>query len=117
MAAKFDLSVLGVVENMSGFTTPDGQRFTIFGEGGGQLLADEIGAPLLGKVPLQEELRSTADRGTPLVAENPDAPAAQALFHLARGIVAATPQELPVVQAPAMAAAPGFGGKELPVIQ
>jgi ATP-binding protein involved in chromosome partitioning len=46
MAAKFDLSVLGVVENMSGFTTPDGQRFTIFGEGGGQLLADEIGAPL-----------------------------------------------------------------------
>ena len=117
MATKFDLEILGVVENMSGFTTPDGTRHTIFGEGGGQLLADEIGAPLLGKVPLQEELRVQADVGVPLVAEDPDAPAAQALIHLARGIVAATPRELPVVQMPAMAAAPGFGGKELPVIQ
>jgi ATP-binding protein involved in chromosome partitioning len=117
MAMKFDLEILGVVENMSGFTTPDGARHTIFGEGGGQLLADEIGAPLLGKVPLQEELRVQADEGVPLVAEDPDAPAAQSLMHLARGIVAATPRELPVVQMPAMAAAPGFGGKELPVIQ
>jgi ATP-binding protein involved in chromosome partitioning len=117
MAMKFDLEILGVVENMSGFTTPDGTRHTIFGEGGGQLLADEIGAPLLGKVPLQEELRVQADEGVPLVAEDPDAPAAQSLIHLARGIVAATPRELPVVQMPAMAAAPGFGGKELPVIQ
>jgi ATP-binding protein involved in chromosome partitioning len=117
MATKFDLEILGVVENMSGFTTPDGTRHTIFGEGGGQLLADEIGAPLLGKVPLQEELRVQADVGVPLVAEDPDAPAAQALTHLARGIVAATPRELPVIQMPAIAAAPGFGGKELPVIQ
>jgi ATP-binding protein involved in chromosome partitioning len=117
MAAKFDLEIAGVVENMSGFTTPDGERFTIFGEGGGQLLADELGVPMLGKVPLEEALRSSADAGRPLVAEDPDAPAAQALFHLARGLVAATPQELPVVQAPALAAAPGMGGKELPVIQ
>jgi ATP-binding protein involved in chromosome partitioning len=117
MASKFDLEILGVVENMSGFTTPDGTRHTIFGEGGGQLLADEIDVPLLGKIPLQEELRAQADAGLPLVVEDPDAPAAQSLFHLARGIVAATPRELPVVQMPAMAAAPGFGGKELPVIQ
>jgi ATP-binding protein involved in chromosome partitioning len=117
MATKFDLEVVGVVENMSGFTTPDGTRHTIFGEGGGQRLADDIDAPLLGKIPLQEELRVHADEGRPLVAEDPDAPASQAIFHLARGIVAATPRELPVVQAPAMAAAPGFGGKELPVIQ
>ena len=68
MAAKFDLEMLGVVENMSGFTTPDGERFTIFGEGGGQLLADELDVPLLGKVPLSEELREHADAGTPLVA-------------------------------------------------
>jgi ATP-binding protein involved in chromosome partitioning len=117
MAGKFDLEVVGVVENMSGFTTPDGSRFTIFGEGGGQRLADDIDVPLLGKIPLQEELRLCADEGRPLVVEDPDAPASQALFHLARGLVAATPRELPVVQAPAMAAAPGFGGKELPVIQ
>jgi ATP-binding protein involved in chromosome partitioning len=117
MAAKVDLEVLGVIENMSGFTTPDGERLTIFGEGGGQLLADELDVPLLGKVPLQEELRVQSDAGLPLVVHDPDSPAAQALSHLARGVVAATPRELPVMQAPAMAAAAGFGGKELPVIQ
>src|SRR5919106_2526047 len=52
MALKVDLELLGVIENMSGFTAPDGQRVTIFGEGGGQLLADELDIPLLGKVPL-----------------------------------------------------------------
>jgi ATP-binding protein involved in chromosome partitioning len=117
MAKKFDLEIAGVVENMSGFTTPEGERFTIFGEGGGQLLADELDVPLLGKVPLEEALRVCADEGRPLVVEDPDAPASQALFHLARGLVATTPQELPLVQAPAVAAAPGMGGKELPVIQ
>jgi ATP-binding protein involved in chromosome partitioning len=117
MARKFDLEIVGVVENMSGFTMPTGERVAIFGEGGGQQLADEIGVPLLGKVPLEERLRISADEGRPLVAEDPDLPAAQALSQLARGIVAATPQELPLVQMPALAAAPGMGGKELPVIQ
>jgi ATP-binding protein involved in chromosome partitioning len=117
MAGKFDLEIIGVVENMSGFTAPDGSRLTIFGEGGGQELADQIDVPLLGKVPLQEELRVQADEGLPLVVADPSAPAAQALFHLARGIVAATPQALPVIQAPAPAAGIGLGGKELPVIQ
>ena len=56
---------------MSGFTTPDGQRFTIFGEGGGQLLADELDVPLLGKIPLSEELREHADSGTPLSLADP----------------------------------------------
>jgi len=121
MAAKVDLELLGVVENMSGFTTPDGERFTIFGEGGGQLLADELDVPLLGKVPLQQELREHADAGAPLVIEQPDSPAAQAIRDAARGIVAATPQELPVMQAPpaavAAAAAGPAGGTELPVVQ
>jgi ATP-binding protein involved in chromosome partitioning len=118
MAAKVDLEVLGVIENMSGFTTPDGQRFTIFGEGGGQLLADELDVPLLGKVPLSQELREQADSGAPLVIESPDAPASQAIRDAARGIVASTPQELPVMQAPppAAAAAP-VSGTELPVVQ
>ena len=117
MAAKVDLEVLGVIENMSGFTTPDGQRFTIFGEGGGQLLADELDVPLLGKVPLAEDLRSHADAGTPLVLEEPDAPASQAIRAAAHGIVAATPQELPVMQAvPAAVAASGpVTGTELPM--
>jgi ATP-binding protein involved in chromosome partitioning len=114
-ALRFDLDILGVVENMSGFTTPDGQRFTIFGEGGGQLLADELDVPLLGKVPLQEELRIGADRGVPLVVEDPDAPAAQALRHTARGIIAATPQELAVMQEPSGPPVPEVTGTALPM--
>lgn len=117
MAVKVDLEIAGVVENMSGYTTPDGQRHQIFGEGGGQLLADELGVPLLAKVPLEEDLRICADAGTPLVIENPDAPAAQAISHASRGLIAQTPTELPVMQVPAVAAAPGRGGKDLPVIQ
>ncbi len=118
MAAKVDLEVLGVIENMSGFTTPDGQRFTIFGEGGGEILAEELDVPLLGKVPLSEELRIHADQGEPLVTAEPDAPASQAIRQAARGIVAATPQELPVLQAvPAAAEPPPVSGTELPVIQ
>jgi ATP-binding protein involved in chromosome partitioning len=119
MAGKVDLELLGVIENMSGFTAPDGQRFAIFGEGGGQLLADELGVPLIGKVPLSEELREHADAGVPLVLENPDVPAAQAIRAAARGIVAATPHELPVMQAPpaAVAAQAPVSGTELPVVQ
>jgi ATP-binding protein involved in chromosome partitioning len=119
MAGKVDLELLGVIENMSGFTTPDGQRFTIFGEGGGQLLADELDVPLLGKVPLAEDLREHADSGTPLVLERPDAPASQAIRDAARGIIATTPQALPVMQteAPALAGQPAVSGTELPVVQ
>jgi ATP-binding protein involved in chromosome partitioning len=118
MAVKFDLELLGVIENMSGFTTPDGERFTIFGEGGGQLLADELDVPLLGKVPLSEALREHADNGSPLVTDEPDAPASQSIRQAARGIVAATPQELPVLQAtPTPAEAPPVGGTPLPVVQ
>jgi ATP-binding protein involved in chromosome partitioning len=114
-ALRFDLEIAGVIENMSGFTTPSGERFTIFGEGGGQLLADELDVPLLGKIPLQEELRVCADEGRPLVLEDPDAPASQALFHAARGVVAATPQELAVLQAPSGPSVPQVTGTALPM--
>ena len=114
-AQRFDLEIAGVIENMSGFTTPSGERFTIFGEGGGQLLADELDVPLLGKVPLQEELRVCADEGRPLVLEDPDAPAAQALYHTARGIIAATPQELGVLQAPSGPPMPEVTGTAMPM--
>src|SRR3954465_4591381 len=114
-ALRFDLELTGVIENMSGFTTPDGERFTIFGEGGGQLLADELDVPLLGKIPLQEELRVSADEGRPLVLEDPDAPAAQALYHAARGIIAATPQQLGVFQEPSGPPMPEITGTALPM--
>ena len=114
-AQRFDLEIAGVIENMSGFTTPGGERFTIFGEGGGQLLADELDVPLLGKIPLQEELRVSADQGRPLVLDDPDAPAAQAVYHTARGIIAATPQELAVFQAPSGPPVPEITGTALPM--
>jgi len=101
MAHKVSLEVAGVVENMSVFTTPSGERFPIFGEGGGQELADELDVPLLGKVPLTMPLREQADAGSPLVATDPDDPAAQAIRQAARGLQALMPIELPLLAAAA----------------
>jgi ATP-binding protein involved in chromosome partitioning len=116
MAHKVDLEIMGIVENMSGFTTPSGERFQLFGEGGGQELADELDVPLLGKVPLTMPLRVQADAGTPLVMTDPDDPAAQAVHQTARGIVALTPVSLPVLQmAPEPAAPPKPLGMSLPM--
>lgn len=97
MADKVSLEIVGVIENMSGFVTPGGERYAIFGEGGGQELADELDVPLLGKVPLTMPLREHADGGVPLVIEDPDDSAAQAVCHAARGLLAATPVQLPVL--------------------
>ena len=79
MATKLKLEIAGVIENMSGFVTPTGERFQIFGEGGGQLLAEELDVPLLAKVPLTMALREQSDSGMPIVFADPDDPAAQAL--------------------------------------
>ena len=100
MAHKVNLDIGGVIENMSGFTTPSGERFAIFGQGGGQELAAELGVPLLGSVPLTMPLREQADGGVPLVIHDADDPAAQAIRQIARGLVAiapATPVQLPVL--------------------
>jgi ATP-binding protein involved in chromosome partitioning len=100
MAHKVSLEIGGVIENMSGFTTPGGERFAIFGEGGGKELADELDVPLLGKVPLTMPLREHADSGTPLVIEDPGDPASQAIHQAARGLIAmgrpAAPEVLPM---------------------
>jgi ATP-binding protein involved in chromosome partitioning len=115
MATKLKLEVAGVIENMSGFVTPDGERYQIFGEGGGQLLAEELEVPLLAKIPLTMPLREQSDSGTPLVFSDPDDPAAQALYQAARGLIAMSPIELPVMQEPAPAAAPKPVGMSLPM--
>jgi ATP-binding protein involved in chromosome partitioning len=106
MAHKVSLDIAGVVENMSGFTTPGGERFQIFGEGGGQALADELDVPLLGKVPLTMPLREQADAGAPLVGSDPDDAAAQAIRQAARGLIALMPVELPMIAAAAAPSAP-----------
>jgi ATP-binding protein involved in chromosome partitioning len=97
MAHKVSLEICGVIENMSGFTTPSGERYAIFGEGGGTELADELDVPLLGKVPLTMPLRAQADAGVPLVVEDPDDPASQAIRQAARGLIAMAPMELPTL--------------------
>jgi ATP-binding protein involved in chromosome partitioning len=115
MADKVKLEIAGVIENMSGFTTPSGERFAIFGEGGGGRLADELEVPLLGTVPLTMALREQADAGTPLVFTDPDDPAAQGVRQAARGLVALSPIELPVMQDPVPSAAPQPVGMSLPM--
>ena len=115
MAAKVKLEIAGVIENMSAFVTPSGERFALFGEGGGQLLANELEVPLLAKVPLTMALREQSDAGLPVVITDPDDPAAQALAQGARGLIALSPIELPVMQAPAPAAAPKPVGMSLPM--
>jgi ATP-binding protein involved in chromosome partitioning len=98
MATKVNLGLLGVVENMSGFSTPGGERFAIFGDGGGQELADELDLPLFGKVPLTMGLREQADAGEPVVSVDPDDAASQAVTHVARAVIASTPELPPLLQ-------------------
>ncbi|SNR39089.1 ATP-binding protein involved in chromosome partitioning [Haloechinothrix alba] len=84
--------IAGVIENMSWFETPDGDRMELFGTGGGQQVADSltkaVGAdvPLLGQVPLDPRLREQGDSGTPLVLSEPDAPASAVLREAANSL-------------------------------
>jgi ATP-binding protein involved in chromosome partitioning len=99
MADKLNLEVAGVIENMAGFTTPSGESFALFGEGGGQLLAEELDVPLLGRVPLTMALREQSDGGLPVVLANPRDAAAQAIVQIAQRLIAMTPVALPMMAA------------------
>jgi ATP-binding protein involved in chromosome partitioning len=109
MAHRVNLEIGGVIENMAGFVTPEGERYAIFGEGGGQELADELDVPLLGRVPLTMPLRAASDAGVPLVVEDPDDPASQAIRHAARGLIALAPPPRPSAPAPVGMALPMAG--------
>jgi ATP-binding protein involved in chromosome partitioning len=119
MAHKVNLEIGGVIENMAGFVTPSGERYALFGEGGGQALADELDVPLLGRVPLTMPVREQADNGLPLVFNDPDDPASQAVRQAARGLLALFPTQLPILQmavaAPAEAQPPAPAGMSLPM--
>ena len=73
---------------MSWFTGDDGKRYEIFGSGGGAELADELGVPLLGQLPLVPALREGGDDGRPITAVDPDSEAAQAFHRIAAQIAA-----------------------------
>jgi ATP-binding protein involved in chromosome partitioning len=102
MFERVGVPVLGVVENMSGFTDPEtGRRFDLFSSGGGQRLASEISAPLLGTVPLQPELAALADAGAPILIAQPDSPAAMSLRDIADSLqqkTAARSARLPILR-------------------
>jgi len=66
MARKGHLRVAGVIENMAGFTCDHGTTYALFGEGGGKRLADDVGVPLIGSVPLHPDMASAGDAGEPV---------------------------------------------------
>jgi len=86
MARRSFLRVCGVIENMSAFTCDHGQSYPLFGEGGGQALADQVGVPLLGRVPLETAVAAGGDTGTP-VAVAGTGPAAHEFRAIARRII------------------------------
>ncbi|MDP9067586.1 MAG: Mrp/NBP35 family ATP-binding protein [Actinomycetota bacterium] len=108
MAEKTNLDVIGVVENMSYFRGDDGKEYRIFGEGGGESLAEKLDVPLLGQIPLEPSTREFADAGAPIVLQDPDAEVSQAFVTTAKEIVNLVPPRprpakrisLPLVQGP-----------------
>ena len=94
MARKINLPLRGVVENMSWFTGVDGTRYELFGRGGGQELADELGVPLLGQVPLVADLREGGDTGRPVTVSDPEGEAASAFAAIAAAIAARGPSRI-----------------------
>jgi ATP-binding protein involved in chromosome partitioning len=89
MARRSFLRVAGVIENMSAFTCEHGESYPLFGEGGGQTLADEIGSVLLGQVPIEAAVANGGDTGEPIVLTS-TGPAAQAFLAIAANIMNTT---------------------------
>ncbi len=92
MAEKVNQTVMGVVENMAWFTGDDGKQYPIFGEGGGALLAEELGVDLLAQVPLLPAMREGADVGVPVVLAAPGSDAEAAFDQLAHAVIAKRPK-------------------------
>jgi ATP-binding protein involved in chromosome partitioning len=83
MFHKVNVPILGIVENMSYFTAPNGERVEIFGHGGGKQEAGRQNVPFLGEVPIFTEIREGGDAGTPIVVSAPNHPAGKAFIGIA----------------------------------
>ncbi|MEP7020793.1 MAG: P-loop NTPase [Pseudonocardiales bacterium] len=94
IALQTHQQIVGVVENMSWLELPDGSRVELFGSGGGQSVADSLAAatgtkvPLLGQIPIDQQVREGGDDGVPVVLSNPDSPASVALRDVADALAA-----------------------------
>jgi ATP-binding protein involved in chromosome partitioning len=86
MFQKVNVPILGIIENMSFFTAPSGERIEIFGHGGGKAEAERQGLPYLGEVPIFTEIRVGGDKGVPVVVSSPDKPAGAAFIEVARAL-------------------------------
>src|SRR5687767_996156 len=87
MFQRVNVPVLGIVENMSWFECPHcGKPSALFGQGGGERLAKELGLPLLGQVPLHPKVMEGGDRGEPIVVSDPQSSAARAITAIAERI-------------------------------
>ena len=84
MFEKVNVPILGIIENMSYFTAPDGSRIEIFGHGGGRDEAARKGLPFLGEIPLVPGIREGGDLGIPAVVSDPKGPAGQAFLNIAK---------------------------------
>jgi ATP-binding protein involved in chromosome partitioning len=89
MFEQLNVPILGVVENMSYFVAPDtGNRYDIFGQGGGVAMAEQVGVEFLGEVPLEPQVRIGGDEGQPIVVREPNSPAAQSIKAVAQKVAA-----------------------------
>lgn len=105
MFERLNVPVFGLVENMSYFICPHcGDRTDIFGHGGAQDMADELGIDFLGEIPLHPEVRAASDIGVPIVEAAPESPVAQAFAQIAQRVAAKTSVQhyfaVPVVTSP-----------------
>jgi ATP-binding protein involved in chromosome partitioning len=84
MYKKLNIPPLGIIENMSHFVCRHcGEEADIFGRGGGERMAEELGIPFLGRIPIYQPIREGGDAGTPLVVSEPLSPAASAFMSVA----------------------------------
>src|SRR6185436_17467111 len=83
MFAKVNVPILGIIENMSYFTAPTGERVEIFGHGGGHTEAQRQNIPFLGEVPIFMDIRIGGDEGVPVVVSSPEGPSAGAFLEIA----------------------------------
>ena len=102
MFRKLNVPPLGLIENMSWYICSEcGHRHEIFGHGGAEAAAKRLGVPFLGAVPLEDDIRADADKGTPVVISRPDSAGAKAFVHIASQVAARTSiqsfRQLPVI--------------------
>jgi len=90
LVEKFDIKMIGVVENMSYFLAPDGRKEYIFGAGGGAELSERMNIPLLGQIPLETAIREGGDSGKPVTLSDNSTPASEVFRKIAEKVIVAT---------------------------